>query len=336
MQNSKTNSANSATVKPDAEDFWSFWTPALRCGSVSRLNGRQLAGSADITLAMLSVRDGWDHYLLILVCVYGLWVCGSILWEEYSPNFHSKKGSGENGQKPSEANDTARGNLRKLRSAYKNFRLKVSNLNGRIHFLRPMLCNVRNRAAKRGCLFCFHRALALYGEAEFDFEILETCEESQKFEREKYYIEAFDCASLKGFNSKKDPSERFNYKVSEATRARISEAGKGRVFSPESRAKMSDAHKGKRVRLGIKHTPEAKAKMSAAKMGTRNPQWQHQYTAEEKAMRSQAMQGKKIRLGKKLKPEYLPSFCASQKRRHVISPPKRTPTGQFIQQNTKP
>ena len=70
--------------------------------------------------AMLSIRDGWDRYLLILVCLYGLWVCGSILWEEYGPNFHHKQDGGENGQKPSESNDAPRGNLSELGSSHKN------------------------------------------------------------------------------------------------------------------------------------------------------------------------------------------------------------------------
>ena len=40
---------------------------------------------------ILSIREGWDHYLVILACLYGLWTCGSILWEEYSTKFHRKK-----------------------------------------------------------------------------------------------------------------------------------------------------------------------------------------------------------------------------------------------------
>src|ERR1035438_103167 len=60
---------------------------------------------ADCFLGILSIRDGWDHYLLILACLYSLWVCGGILWEEYGPNFHRKKRKRENGQNPSEPND---------------------------------------------------------------------------------------------------------------------------------------------------------------------------------------------------------------------------------------
>ena len=36
-----------------------------------------------ISLGMLSIREGWDHYLLILACLYGLWTCGKILWAHY-------------------------------------------------------------------------------------------------------------------------------------------------------------------------------------------------------------------------------------------------------------
>jgi hypothetical protein len=96
-------------------------------------------------MAMLSIRDGWDHYLLILVCVYGLWVCGSILWEEYGPNFNHKKGGGEDSQKPSEANNATGGNLGKLGGSDINLGLAVGNTD-RLR-VRNILCRFRKRIA---------------------------------------------------------------------------------------------------------------------------------------------------------------------------------------------
>lgn len=58
--------------------------------------------NVNILLGMLSIRQGWDHYLVILACLFSLYVCSRILWEEYSPNFHRKKGDGAEKQSPSE------------------------------------------------------------------------------------------------------------------------------------------------------------------------------------------------------------------------------------------
>jgi hypothetical protein len=52
----------------------------------------------------------------MLACLYGLWVCGSILWEEYGPDFHRKKRKSEDSQKPSEPDNPPGGNLGKLGS----------------------------------------------------------------------------------------------------------------------------------------------------------------------------------------------------------------------------
>ena len=55
---------------------------------------------------ILSIREGWDHYLVILACLYGLWTCGSILWEEYSTKFHRKKCKRQESEKPGKPNNS--------------------------------------------------------------------------------------------------------------------------------------------------------------------------------------------------------------------------------------
>jgi len=117
-------------------------------------------------------------------------------------------------------------------------------------------------SARRGGKTCFLRALSKYGVAEFDFEILEECEISELMERERFYIALMNAASLDGFNTREKPDAGNIYgQVSEATRARIGAASKGRVFSPEVRALLSAKRKGKRI------TQEQRAKISAANTG---------------------------------------------------------------------
>ena len=71
-------------------------------------------------LGMLSFRDGWDHYLLICVCLYVLFGCGRILCEEYGFNFHRKKRGGQDGQEPGEQHNASGGNLGKLSTGREN------------------------------------------------------------------------------------------------------------------------------------------------------------------------------------------------------------------------
>jgi hypothetical protein len=72
-------------------------------------------------IAVLSVSSGWDHYLVLLACLFGFYVCGRILWEEYGPDFNSKRGYGEDKQCGSEKNNAAGGNLSQLRRYGQDF-----------------------------------------------------------------------------------------------------------------------------------------------------------------------------------------------------------------------
>jgi hypothetical protein len=76
---------------------------------------------------MLSIRDGWDHYLLLLVNMFGMWVCGRILWEEYGSHFHRKKSDGKKQQKHGQPDNTTGGNLCKLRRQIQNLRVLLKN-----------------------------------------------------------------------------------------------------------------------------------------------------------------------------------------------------------------
>ncbi len=107
-------------------------------------------------------------------------------------------------------------------------------------------------------------------------------------------------------------------KHSPETRTRISEAQKGKKRSPESRARMSEAQKGKRV------SPETRARMSEAQKGERNPNYGKNPSPETRAKISKANKGKKrspesrarmseVHKGKKHSPETKARMSEAQK-----------------------
>lgn len=102
-----------------------------------------------------------------------------------------------------------------------------------------------------------------YGEAAFTFALLRESPTEDLLTAEQDYLDG--CLSLPGCMN-----------IARAATAPMA----GRAHTPETRAKMSAAHKGKvptietRVRLsswqrGRVHTPEARAKMSASQKGRR-------------------------------------------------------------------
>jgi hypothetical protein len=58
-------------------------------------------------IGILSIRDGWDRYLVILACLFGLWVQTTILWEEYRTHLHCKKRNREKQQEGGQPDKTA-------------------------------------------------------------------------------------------------------------------------------------------------------------------------------------------------------------------------------------
>lgn len=98
-----------------------------------------------------------------------------------------------------------------------------------------------------------------YGSDDFEFSILEIIEnESELIAREQWYLDnvidfEFD------FNISKMADRPPLQKCSDEARARMSRAGMGRIFSPETKQKIADANRG-RIR-----SDEARKNMSQAK-----------------------------------------------------------------------
>ena len=86
----------------------------------------------------------------------------------------------------------------------------------------------------------------------------------------------------------KSPVTRKQERPSARTRAKISEALKGRTLSAETRTKISEARQGKKL------SAEHKAKISAANKGRKSPMAGKKHSAETKAKMSAANKGKKL------------------------------------------
>ena len=101
--------------------------------------------------------------------------------------------------------------------------------------------------ARKGHDHPFYRSIRKYGEENFNFEVIEECNDSDVDEREKFWIAHYDSTNRdKGYNL-----ERGGKGVSKEHRRKLSQALKGnkhcvgRKISNETRWKTGAAHRGK-------------------------------------------------------------------------------------------
>jgi len=103
---------------------------------------------------------------------------------------------------------------------------------------------------------------------------------------------------------------------------------KGTKHTPEARAKMSVAHRGKKPFAGRRHSPETKAKISAAHKGRRKPR-ARPLSPEHRAKISAALTGRSLSAehlaamaealtGKTVSAETRAKKSASQRRRRAF------------------
>jgi group I intron endonuclease len=79
----------------------------------------------------------------------------------------------------------------------------------------------------------------------FTFRILERCPKELLNDREKHYIALYNCVHPLGYNKTSGGSS--GNVVSDATKKKQSENKKGKPRSEETRRKISEAHKGKKL-----------------------------------------------------------------------------------------
>lgn len=98
------------------------------------------------------------------------------------------------------------------------------------------------------------------GETNFLFEVLEYCEIGDLIVREQYWIDRTNCCNIYfGYNLAVTAGSNLGYKLSDATRLKMSMAAKNR--SDSHRKKIGIGNKGKR------YSAETKAKMSVSAKG---------------------------------------------------------------------
>ena len=111
----------------------------------------------------------------------------------------------------------------------------------------------------------------IYGEDNFEFKVVQKCKEENLDELEIIHIEQFE-AFEKGYNYTKGGSGSLGKVFSEETRKKMSESLKGRE-SPWAGKHLSNEQKEKlRIyRTGTSQTEETKKKISNATKGGNNP-----------------------------------------------------------------
>jgi group I intron endonuclease len=92
-----------------------------------------------------------------------------------------------------------------------------------------------------------------YGEAEFSFELVATCEPEQLIEQEQFWIDAFQTADGKhGYNVSPTAGSPLGVKHTAETRAKISAVQLGKKATEETKARMSAARLAFLARPGMK------------------------------------------------------------------------------------
>lgn len=112
------------------------------------------------------------------------------------------------------------------------------DIRGRVSKYKHLKCNKQER---------LYRSLVKYGFSSHKIEIVIECHASELNKMERYYQDLFCCIGKDGLNCVLTRSDEKRYECSEITRKRKSESLKGRIVSPETRAKISKSHMGKKM-----------------------------------------------------------------------------------------
>ena len=114
------------------------------------------------------------------------------------------------------------------------------NIQARLRKHKNLLRNDRHNNAH------LQSAWHIYGEENFNFYILEECDEKDLDERETFYISTMNLMNADyGYNI--EPGGVVNKTMSKETKQKISESLKGRTLTEEHRQKISDANRDRIV-----------------------------------------------------------------------------------------
>ena len=117
----------------------------------------------------------------------------------------------------------------------------------------------------------FYRALRSYGEENFEFTIIEECENRFLNDREAFWIDWRGTIAPNGYNTKPGGSQAPH---SEESKAKMSKKRKGMVFSESHIENLRKSHRGKT------HTDETKEKLRQLHLGRKWDPSSHKKRAE--------------------------------------------------------
>lgn len=121
-----------------------------------------------------------------------------------------------------------------------------------------------------------------YGEKNFDFKIIEHTDLDTLLKREQYWIDFYGSNDYKkGFNMCEVAGSVLGLKWSETARKRHSERIKGRKHTDETKLKISESHKGKKMNFKDEHLQYLSERMKG-KIGDKNPFFGKKHTDETK------------------------------------------------------
>ena len=107
-----------------------------------------------------------------------------------------------------------------------------------------------------------------YGIESFGFEILKECEDNELNQWEIYYIKELNTKVPYGYNMTDGGGGKSGFTISNETKKKLSEAHRGKKLSHETKKKLSETHKGKTTWMkGKHHSEETKKKLSEAIKG---------------------------------------------------------------------
>jgi len=132
------------------------------------------------------------------------------------------------------------------------------------------------------------RAWLKYGEDNFEFRIIEECEDEILSEREILWIKKYRELGKNLYNFTDGGEGMSGWKHSEETKKKMSEARKGKSPSEEHKKKISESLKGRKV------PKETLTKVSKSISGDKNHFYGKHHTDETKARMSKSHTGKKL------------------------------------------
>ena len=171
-----------------------------------------------------------------------------------------------------------------------------NKVNNKMYIGQAFDIDVRWKAHKNALRNNYHgnnylqNAWNKYSEDNFEFRVLQECDEEDLDTFETLYINILKTLAPDGYNLKEGGS---NGRLSEETKQKMSEAKTGKQRSEETKEKISKSLKGQiSWNKGKNHSETTKQKISEALKGEKNPFYGKNHTKETKEKISDTLKGK--------------------------------------------